>query len=139
MVAEKIAGKYASVNYDLVPFVIYTHPEVAWAGKTEQQCKASGLPVNIGVFPIAASGRARAMGESEGLVKIIAHTETDRILGVHLFSAQASELIAQAVTAMEMEASAEDIALTMFAHPTLAESLHEAALAVHKKAIHTKN
>ncbi len=139
MVAERIAGHHASVNYDLIPAVIYTHPEVAWAGKTEQECKTLGLPINIGVFPIAASGRARAMGESEGLVKIIAHAETDRVLGVHIFSAQASELIAQAVTAMEMEATAEDIALTMFAHPTLSESLHEAALAIHKKAIHIKN
>jgi len=139
MVAEKIAGSHASVNYDLIPSVIYTHPEVAWAGKTEQECKSSALPVNIGVFPIAASGRARAIGESEGLIKIIAHADTDRVLGVHIFSAQASELIAQAVTAMEMEATAEDIAITVFAHPTLAEALHEAALSVHKRAIHIKN
>jgi dihydrolipoamide dehydrogenase len=130
MVAERIAGQQSSINYDLVPFVIYTHPEVAWTGKTEQACKTLAIPYKKGVFPIAASGRARAMGETEGMVKIIAHADTDRVLGVHIFSAQASELIAQAVSAMEMEATAEDIALTMFAHPTLSESMHEAALAV---------
>jgi dihydrolipoamide dehydrogenase len=139
MVAERIAGQQTSINYDRVPFVIYTHPEVAWAGKTEQACKTLAIPYKKGVFPIAANGRARAMGESEGMIKIIAHAETDRVLGVHIFSVQASELIAQAVSAMEMEATAEDIALTMFAHPTLSESIHEAALAVHKRAIHTKN
>ena len=139
MVAERIAGQASSVNYDHIPSVIYTHPEIAWVGKTEQACEAEGIPINIGVFPMTASGRARAMGSSEGMVKIIAHKETDRVLGVHIFSAQASELIAQAVTAMEMQASAEDIAMTVFAHPTLAESIHEAALAVDKRAIHIKN
>ena len=139
MVAERIAGQSSSVNYDHIPSVIYTQPEIAWVGKTEQACEAEGIAVNIGVFPMAASGRARAMGASEGMVKIIAHKETDRVLGVHIFSAQASELISQAVTAMEMQASAEDIALTVFAHPTLAESIHEAAMAVDKRAIHIKN
>jgi dihydrolipoamide dehydrogenase len=139
MVAERIAGQQSRVNYDLVPSVMYTSPEVAWAGKTEQACEAAGIPVNTGVFPMAASGRAKAMAATEGMVKIVAHKETDRVLGVHIFAAQASELIAQAVIAMEMEASAEDIALTMFAHPTLSESVHEAALAVHKRAIHIKN
>ena len=139
MVAERIAGQSSSINYDHIPSVIYTQPEIAWVGKTEQACEAEAIPVNIGVFPMAASGRARAMGSSEGMVKIIAHKETDRVLGVHIFSAQASELISQAVTAMEMQASAEDIALTVFAHPTLAESIHEAALAVGKRAIHIKN
>ncbi len=139
MVAERIAGQHTSVNYDLIPSVIYTHPEVAWVGKTEQACEAAGIPVNVGVFPMAASGRARAMGDVEGMIKIVAHKETDRVLGVHMFSAQASELISQAVTAMELEASSEDIAMTMFAHPTLAESIHEAALAVHKRAIHIKS
>ena len=103
----------------------------------------NGIPiagrVNTGVFPMAASGRARAAGATDGMVKIIAHQETDRILGVHICAAQASELIAQAVTAMEMCASAEDIALTVFAHPTLSESIHEAALSVHNRAIHVKN
>jgi dihydrolipoamide dehydrogenase len=139
MVAERIAGQQSTVNYDLIPSVIYTHPEVAWVGKSEHACNSAGIPVNVGTFPMSASGRARAMGATEGLVKIVAHQETDRIIGVHICSAQASELIAQAVSAMEMGASAEDLALTMFAHPTLSESVHEAALAVHKRAIHVKN
>jgi len=139
MVAEHIAGNHVEVNYDLIPSVIYTHPEMAWAGKTEAECKSDGVKVNIGSFPLVASGRARAMNETEGLVKIIADAETDRVVGVHIFSAQASELIAQAVLMMEMQATAEDIALTMFAHPTLSEALHEAALSVHGRAIHIKN
>jgi len=139
MVAEHIAGNFAEVDYDLIPSIIYTHPEVAWVGKTEDDCKAAGLKVNIGSFPFVASGRARAMNETEGLVKIIADAKTDRVLGVHIFSAQASELIAQAVLMMEMQATAEDIALTMFAHPTLSETMHEAALSVHDRAIHIKN
>ena len=139
MVAEFIAGGHAEVNYDLIPSVIYTHPEIAWVGKTEDECKAAGLKIKLGSFPFAASGRARAMAETEGLVKIITDAETDRVLGVHIFSVQASELIAQAVLMMEMQATAEDIALTMFAHPTLSEALHEAALSVHGRAIHIKN
>jgi dihydrolipoamide dehydrogenase len=139
MVAERIAGQQSTVNYDLIPSVIYTHPEVAWVGKSEHACNSAGIPVNVGTFPMSASGRAKAMGATEGLVKVVAHQETDRIIGVHICSAQASELIAQAVTAMEMEASAEDLALTMYAHPTLSESVHEAALAVHKRAVHVKN
>lgn len=136
MVAERIAGHAAKVNYDLVPSVIYTQPEIAWVGKTEQQLKSSGENYRVGLFPFAASGRARALGDTTGMVKILAHAETDRILGVHIIGPQASELIAQAVIAMEMGASSEDIALTMFAHPTLAESFHEAALAVQGRAIH---
>ena len=139
MVAEHIAGNHAEVNYDLIPSVIYTHPEMAWAGKTEDECKTAGIKINIGSFPFVASGRARAMNETEGLVKIITDAETDRVLGVHIFSVQASELIAQAVLMMEMQATAEDIALTMFAHPTLSEAMHEAALSVHGRAIHIKN
>lgn len=139
MVAELIAGKQASVNYDLIPSVIYTHPELAWVGKTSEQCKAENIAVNVGSFPFVASGRARAMAETEGLVKIIADAETDRVLGVHIFSTQASELIAQAVLMMDMQATAEDIALTMFAHPTLSEAMHEAALSVHGQAVHVKN
>lgn len=139
MVAERIAGEQTTVNYDVIPSVIYTHPEVAWVGKTEEECTASAIPYKTGVFPIAASGRARAMAETEGLIKIISHLETDRVIGVHIVSAQASELIAIAVTAMTMEASVEDIMLTMFAHPTLSEAFHEAALAVHGRAIHIKN
>jgi len=139
MVAETIAGDFAEVDYGLIPSVIYTHPEIAWVGKTEDECKTAGIKVNVGSFPFVANGRARAMDESEGLVKIIADAETDRVLGVHIFSAQASELIAQAVLMMEMQATAEDIALTMFAHPTLSETMHEAALSVHGRAIHIKN
>jgi len=139
MVAELIAGKQATVNYDLIPSVIYTHPEVAWVGKTESECKSAGIKVKIGSFPFLASGRARAMAETEGLVKVISDAETDRVIGVHIFSVQASELIAQAVLMMDMQATTEDIALTMFAHPTLSEALHEAALSVHGQAIHIKN
>jgi len=139
MVAELIAGHHAEVNYGNIPFVIYTHPEIAWVGRSEEDCKNAGIAVNVGSFPFTASGRAKAMGQTEGQVKIIADAETDRILGVHIFSVQASELIAQAVLMMEMQATAEDMALTMFAHPTLAESVHEAALSVHKQAIHIKN
>jgi len=139
MVAEIIAGNVAQVNYETIPCVIYTHPELAWAGKTEDECNSAGLKIKVGSFPLIASGRARAMAETEGLVKIITDAETDRVVGVHIFSAQASELIAQAVLMMEMQATAEDIALTMFAHPTLSESLHEAALSIHGRAIHIKN
>jgi dihydrolipoamide dehydrogenase len=136
MVAELIAGHPAEVNYDLVPSVIYTHPEIAWVGKTEQHLKAAGENYKVGSFPFVASGRARALGETTGMVKVLAHAETDRILGVHVFGPQASELVAQAVIAMELGASSEDIGLTMFAHPTLSESFHEAALAVNGNAIH---
>lgn len=139
MVAEHIAGNHHEVDHELIPSVIYTHPELAWVGKSEQQCKAAEINYKTGIFPLAASGRARAMAEPEGTVKIIADAETDTVLGVHIFSAQASELIAQAVLMMEMQATSEDIALTMFAHPTLSESLHEAALSVHGRAIHIKN
>ena len=136
MVAELIAGHHGEVNYDLIPSVIYTHPEMAWVGMTEQHLKAMGEHYNVGVFPFAASGRARAQAETTGMVKLISHRDTDRILGVHIMGSQASELIAQAVIAMEMGASAEDLGLIMFAHPTLSESLHEAALAVSGNAIH---
>jgi dihydrolipoamide dehydrogenase len=140
MVAESIAGNHhVEVDYDLVPYVIYTHPEIAWVGKTEEECKTAGIKINVGSFPFAASGRARAMAEPEGQVKIIADAETDRVLGVHIYSAQASELIAQAVLMMEMQATSEDIALTMFAHPTMSEAMHEAALSVHGQAIHIKD
>jgi dihydrolipoamide dehydrogenase len=139
MVAEHIAGNHAEVDYNLIPSVIYTQPEIAWVGKTEQECKNAGIKINVGSFPFVASGRARAMAQTEGLVKIIADAETDVVLGVHIFSTQASELISQAVLMMEMQATAEDMALTVFAHPTLSEALHEAALSVHGRAIHVKN
>ena len=139
MVAERIAGLKPLVNYDCVPSVIYTHPEVAWVGKTEQELKASGDAYNVGSFPFAASGRAVAANDTDGMVKILADAETDRILGVHILGPQASELIAQAVIAMEFDACAEDLGLTMFAHPTLAEAVHEAALGVAGHAIHMVN
>jgi len=139
VVAEKIAGHSASVNYDCIPWVIYTFPEIAWVGKSEQQLKAEGEAIRVGTFPFAASGRAMAANSTMGLVKIIAHEETDRILGVHIVGPQASEMIAQAVIAMEFGASSEDLAMTVFAHPTLSEALHEAALAVDGRAIHMMN
>ncbi|MEN8761205.1 MAG: dihydrolipoyl dehydrogenase [Thiogranum sp.] len=136
MVAELIAGHAAAVNYGSVPSVIYTMPEVAWVGETEQALRASGVAYRSGVFPFAASGRARALGESGGFIKVLADEVTDRILGVHMLGHQCGELISEAVIAMELGASAEDIALTMFAHPTLSESFHEAALAVHERPLH---
>ena len=139
MVAEHIAGNHAEIDYNLIPSVIYTQPEIAWVGKTEQACKKAGIKINVGSFPFVASGRAHAMAQTEGLVKIIADAETDVVLGVHIFSTQASELISQAVLMMEMQATAEDMALTVFAHPTLSEAMHEAALSVHGRAIHVKN
>ena len=139
MVAERIAGKKPMVNYDCIPSVIYTHPEIAWVGKTEQEVKSSGEAYNVGSFNFSANGRALAAADSEGLVKIVADAASDRVLGVHILGPQASELIAQAVIAMEFSASAEDIALTMFAHPTLSEAVHEAALGVAGHAIHTIN
>lgn len=139
MVAERIAGQKTLVNYDTVPSVIYTNPEIAWVGKTEQELKASGDDYNVGVFPMTASGRAMASNDTVGMVKILADEKTDRILGVHLICAHASELVSDAVIAMEFGASAEDIGLTMFAHPTLSEAVHEAALAVGGHAIHIAN
>lgn len=136
MAAELIAGHHASLNYDTVPSVIYTYPEIAWSGKSEQTLKTEGIDYRSGVFPFAASGRARAAGHTDGFIKILADVETDRVLGVHMIGQNCSELIAQAVIAMEMQASSEDIMLTMFAHPTLAETFHEAALAVEGRAIH---
>ncbi len=136
MVAELIAGQHAKVNYDNIPSVIYIHPEVAWVGKTEQALKQEGIEYNTGVFPFAASGRARAAGETDGMIKILADKTTDRILGVHMMGPHCSELIAQVVIAREFGASSEDLAMTMFAHPTLSEAVHEAALAVDNRAIH---
>ncbi len=139
MVAERIAGFKPLVNYDCIPSVIYTHPEISWVGKTEQELKASGDKYKVGSFPLAASGRAMASNDTIGLIKVIADAETDRILGVHMIGAHTSELIAEAVIAMEFGASAEDLGLTMFAHPSLSEGLHEAALAVSGHAIHIVN
>ena len=139
MVAERIAGFKPLVNYDTVPSVIYTHPEIAWVGKTEQELKASGAKYNVGSFPFAASGRAQAANDTQGMVKVIADAESDRILGVHVLGPQASEMIAQVVISMEFDASAEDLGLIMFAHPTLSEAVHEAALGVAGHAIHMVN
>ena len=138
-VAEIIAGKPGHVNLDTVPWVIYTEPEVSWVGKTEAQLKADGVPYKTGSFPFAAVGRAVAMNETAGIVKIIAHAETDRILGVHMVGPVVSELIHEAVVAMEFHGSAEDLARICHAHPTLSEAVHEAALAVDKRAIHKAN
>jgi dihydrolipoamide dehydrogenase len=134
-VAETIAGEAGHVNLDTIPWVIYTSPEIAWVGKTEQQLKADGTPYRAGRFPFVASGRARALGETAGFVKMLAHDATDRILGVHAIGPYASELIAEAVLAMEFGASAEDIARVVHAHPTLSEAMHEAALGVHKRTL----
>lgn len=136
MVAELIGGLHRSVNYELIPSVIYTQPEIAWVGKTEQQLSAAAVEYNVGIFPFAASGRAQAVNETSGLVKIVSDANTDRILGVHILGSHASELIAQAVIAMEFGSSAEDIALMMFAHPTFSEAFHEASLAVSGNALH---
>ena len=138
-VAELIAGKAGHVNYETIPWVIYTEPEIAWAGKTEKQLRDEGVPFKTGSFPFAAVGRAVAMNEPAGLVKVIAHAETDRILGVHMVGACVSELIAEAVVAMEFKGSAEDLARIIHAHPTLSEAVHEAAMAVDKRAIHKVN
>ena len=139
MVAERIADKKMQVNYDLIPSVIYTHPEIAWIGKNEEELKASGIDYNIGVFPFAASGRALAANDSDGLIKLLDDTQTDRILGCHIIGASAADLLQQIVIAMEFSASAEDIGLTMFSHPSLSEGVHEAALAVNGHAIHISN
>ncbi len=130
MVVERIAGQPSRVNYDAIPWVIYTSPEIAWVGKTERQLRASARDYKVGVFPLSANGRARAMGQTVGLTKILADKRTDRLLGVHIMAPMASEMIAEAVLAMEFGASAEDLQRTIHAHPSLAETIHEAALAV---------
>ena len=139
MVVERIAGKHAEMEYDLVPSVIYTHPEVAWVGQTEENLSAAGIEFKTGSFPFAASGRALASGESTGFIKVIADKKTDTILGVHAFGPSAADIVQQGVVAMEFGASAEDLGLTIFSHPTVSEALHEAALAVNGQAIHIGN
>jgi dihydrolipoamide dehydrogenase len=138
-VADRIAGLYAHVNYDAIPSVIYTAPEIAWVGQTEEQVKASGRPYKVGSFPFLASGRARAMEASQGFAKVVVAADDDQILGVHIIGPMAGELIAEAVLAMEYSASAEDLQRTIHAHPTLSEALHEAALAADKRAIDMPN
>ena len=136
MVAELIAGQMGGSDLNLVPNVMYTAPEIAWVGKTEQQLMAAGVAYKAGQFPFLANGRARALGDTTGFIKIIADANTDRILGVHMIGPMASELIQQAVLAMAFSASSEDLARTIHAHPSLSEVMHEAALAVDKRTIH---
>ncbi|MCJ8168987.1 dihydrolipoyl dehydrogenase [Atopomonas sediminilitoris] len=139
MVAERIVGQKTQMSYDLIPSVIYTHPEIAWVGKNEQQLKSEGVEYKVGVFPFAASGRAMAANDTGGMVKLIADAKTDRVLGVHVIGPSAAELVQQGVIAMEFGSSAEDLGLTVFSHPTLSEALHEAALAANGHAIHIAN
>jgi dihydrolipoamide dehydrogenase len=134
---ERMAGIHSHMNYDVIPAIIYTHPEIASVGKTEDQLKEAGIEYRKGVCPYGANGRARTLGEPDGRVKILADKKTDRVLGVHIIGARAGDLIAEAAAAMEFGASSEDIARTCHAHPTLAEAFHEAALAVDGRAIHT--
>jgi dihydrolipoamide dehydrogenase len=139
MVADLIAGHYGHVNYNVIPSVIYTQPEIAWVGQTEEQVKAGGRPYKTGTFPFAASGRARAMEAGAGMAKIVSAKDDDEVLGIHVIGPMAGELISEAVLAMEYSASTEDIQRTIHAHPTLSEAIHEAALAVDKKAIDSIN
>jgi dihydrolipoamide dehydrogenase len=134
-VAERIAGQHGHVNFNTIPWVIYTSPEIAWVGKTEQQLKAEGIAYKAGSFPFMANGRARALGDTSGMVKFLADARSDEILGVHIVGPMASELIAEAVVAMEFRASAEDIARICHAHPSLSEATKEAALAVDKRSL----
>ena len=134
-VAERIAGQHGHVNFNTIPWVIYTSPEIAWVGRTEQQLKADGVAYKAGTFPFLANGRARALGDTTGMVKFLADAKTDEILGVHIVGPMASELIAEAVVAMEFRASAEDIARICHAHPSLSEATKEAALAVDKRTL----
>ncbi|GMU49419.1 MAG: dihydrolipoyl dehydrogenase [Candidatus Desulfobacillus denitrificans] len=136
MVAELIAGQAGHCNYDAVPWVIYTHPEIAWVGKTEQQLQSAGIEYRAGKIPFSANGRALGQGDTTGFVKMLADARTDRILGVHVIGTNASELISEAVVAMEFHASSEDIARIVHAHPTLSEAMHEAALDVDKRPLH---
>ena len=136
-VAELIAGLHNPINYDNLPSVIYTEPEIAWVGQTEQALRSMGEAIKIGIFPLTTTVRALAMGKTEGMVKIIAHAGNDKILGVHIIGAQASELIAEAVLAMEFSASSEDLARTIHARPTLSEAVHDAALVLKTRALHS--
>jgi dihydrolipoamide dehydrogenase len=138
-VAELIAGLPGHVNFDTIPWVIYTEPEIAWVGKTEEQLKAEGIPYKAGSFPFAAVGRAVAMAEPAGFAKVLAHAETDRVLGMHLVGANVSELVHEGVLTMEFSGSADDLARICHAHPSLSEAVHDAAMAVHKRAIHKAN
>ena len=134
--AEIIAGLAGEVNYDAIPAVIYTWPEVASVGLTEEQVKEREIPYCVGTYPFTGAGRARCMGETEGFVKMISHAESDRLLGVHIIGARAAEMIAECVLAIEMNASSEDLARTVHGHPTFAEALQEAAMAIRKCSIY---
>jgi dihydrolipoyl dehydrogenase len=135
-VAERIVGKAGHINYQTIPWVIYTWPEIAWVGMTEQELEANGIDYKPGIFPFIANSRARATGDTAGMVKILADKLSDKILGVHILGPNASELISEAVLAMEFDASSEDIARTIHGHPSLSEAIHEAALAVDNRALH---
>ncbi len=135
-VAERIVGQPGHMNYQIIPWVIYTWPEIAWVGLTEEELQNTGIDYKVGTYPFAANSRARTMGDSAGLVKILADSQSDRILGIHILGPNASELISEAVLAMEFDASSEDIARTIHAHPSLSEAIHEAALSVDNRAIH---
>ena len=139
MAADLIAGEMAKVNYDVIPSVIYTVPEIAWVGKTEAEAKAGGRAIKTGSFPFAASGRARAMEQLDGMVKIISAEDDDEVLGIHIVGPMAGELISEAVLAMGFQASTEDIQRMIHAHPSLAEAIHEASLAVDNKALNFPN
>ncbi len=139
MVAERIAGQLTEMNYDIIPNVVYTHPEIASVGRNEEELKQAGEPYNVGMFPFVASGRALAADDTDGLVKILAHAETDRILGAHIIGPSAAELVQQVAIAMEFGSSAEDVGMMVFAHPSMSEAVHEAALAVNGHAIHVAN
>jgi dihydrolipoamide dehydrogenase len=134
-VAERIAGQHGHVDFNIIPWVIYTSPEIAWVGQTEQQLKADGRAYKAGTFPFLANGRARALGDTTGMVKFLADAATDEILGVHIVGPMASELISEATVAMAFKASAEDIARICHAHPSLSEATKEAALAVDKRTL----
>jgi len=136
-VAEQIAGIHNPIDYDVLPSVIYTDPEIAWVGQTEQALRAMGESIKVSTFPLKTNVRAQATGKTEGLVKMIAHADTDALLGVHIIGSHASELIAEAVLAMEFSASSEDLARTIHAHPTLSEALHEAALGLKNKSLYS--
>lgn len=138
-VAERIAGQHSHLNYEAIPSVIYTHPEISWVGKTEEQLKEAGREYNSGVFPFAASGRAKAQRDTGGMVKVLSDKHTDELLGMHIVGGHSSELIGHGVTVMEFQGTAEDIARTVFAHPTLSEAIHEAALAADNRALHIPN
>jgi dihydrolipoamide dehydrogenase len=139
MVADLIAGEVSEVNYDVIPSVIYTAPEIAWVGKTEEQAKESGIAYKVGTFSFAANGRAKGMEQAVGMVKMVVSADDDEIIGVHIIGPMAGELIGEMVVAMEFSSSAEDIQRIIHAHPTLSEAIHEAALSADGRAIHAIN